>query len=725
VPSNFEDFGINFDSKNEDSLILTLTKIRNIIRDINRDYNKTFKPKKEFKLPTRGKTLDTSISKQESVNSRALARTEQEIAKYALYRRDALQSSAYQLARSAKIELDTIQNVIDGRTKNNTLLNNEQLLQQKINSDSDLALKKSEQKIQYDKEHISALAQQKKDRAEISQLINQEAGLTKSQVDNARERLNYTTEHKSEIVQVMAAQAEINRQIREEAGLTKSQVDREREHLQYTQDHKKELIEIRKQQAKVNKEIGIGAGTQKTGLQKLTDTFKRLGIYRLGRLIYSEIGKGLSEGVSSFAKFDKQSNQTMSSITSSITIITSSIGSIIAPMLEVVEPIIKEIAVGIADVANAISKASASMKGLSTYTKINTDYMKEYGAETNKSLLSFDKFETLSGTDTDSAYETANVDEATSDLDGFASSFMTLISQLKDLLLEVWDIIKSILSALAPVLDVVMSIVSLVLDLILNSGILDFINNIIDPIVYIVKEVMIIIKAIIPLLQPILDVVANIVYLLLELIENSGILTYIKDIVDIVVALIVPALEGISTIIKFIIAILKGDFKSAFKELGNYFKSFAKEIGNFFIAIINVAIMVIEDVVNGIIKMLNLIWLPWKALLNLVGVNVGDIPKISIPRISYLAEGGMVDKGSLFVAGEAGAELVTQMPSGQTGVTNVKQLKQAFVEALYECSDLFEREDGDVVLKVDGAEIARSKRFKSEINRTNPSLNLI
>lgn len=41
------------------------------------------------------------------------------------------------------------------------------------------------------------------------------------------------------------------------------------------------------------------------------------------------------------------------------------------------------------------------------------------------------------------------------------------------------------------------------------------------------------------------------------------------------------------------------------------------------------------------------------------------------------ARGGLPDKGSMFVAGEAGAEIVYNMPSGQSGVANVQQIAQA------------------------------------------------
>lgn len=46
------------------------------------------------------------------------------------------------------------------------------------------------------------------------------------------------------------------------------------------------------------------------------------------------------------------------------------------------------------------------------------------------------------------------------------------------------------------------------------------------------------------------------------------------------------------------------------------------------------------------------------------------------------ANGGLPDKGTLFRAGEAGAEIVYNTPSGQSGVVNVQQIEQAMYGAL-------------------------------------------
>ena len=45
--------------------------------------------------------------------------------------------------------------------------------------------------------------------------------------------------------------------------------------------------------------------------------------------------------------------------------------------------------------------------------------------------------------------------------------------------------------------------------------------------------------------------------------------------------------------------------------------------------------------------------------------------------VTKFANGGLPDKGSMFIAGEAGAEYVYNMPNGQSGVANVQQIAQS------------------------------------------------
>ena len=83
--------------------------------------------------------------------------------------------------------------------------------------------------------------------------------------------------------------------------------------------------------------------------------------------------------------------------------------------------------------------------------------------------------------------------------------------------------------------------------------------------------------------------------------------------------------------------------------------------------------------------------------------------------IGHFATGGMPEVGSLFVAGEAGAELVTNMGNGRTGVTNVEQMEAAVangninvVNAVYAMANAVVKavNDKDTNIILDGQSLA-------------------
>lgn len=80
------------------------------------------------------------------------------------------------------------------------------------------------------------------------------------------------------------------------------------------------------------------------------------------------------------------------------------------------------------------------------------------------------------------------------------------------------------------------------------------------------------------------------------------------------------------------------------------------------------------------------------------------------------ANGGMPDKGTMFVAGEAGAEIVYNTPSGQSGVVNVQQIEQAMYGALTR----YGREQGAngqaVVVYLDGEKVYQNTTKHARAN---------
>ena len=418
---------------------------------------------------------------------------------------------------------------------------------------------------------------------------------------------------------------------------------------------KQELKDLAKEAEKLEKK------SQLSGIQKLFNTFKRVGFYRIARRVFSLIEQGFGQSLKSLSMFDSGINQSMSQITSSFSVISSSIIGMIGPILDTIAPIMQQIASGIAGIANGFNKANAQAKGLTKYTKVNADYMKDFANDSNSALLSFDKFESLSANDPLSGvYTQGDVsEELKGDGAEFGGELYKTLQLLLDIVSKIWDI---------------------------ASPLIDDVLNLINPILSLVNVLLTYLE---PLLKSIFEYV-------------GGILKNFSGILDVVVG---------------IIYILTGDFDKAWEHIDSGFKKMVQGWLDSLIAMLNMVI----DLINILFADTNPVF--W--VLRAFGVDVSKVRIPHIPSPQLFENGGMPQHGSLFVAGEAGAEFVTRMPSGQTGVTNIVQFKQATLEALYEWwydarDDL--PEGGS--FNIDGAQIARSKSFISEVNRRNAGLNL-
>ena len=114
-------------------------------------------------------------------------------------------------------------------------------------------------------------------------------------------------------------------------------------------------------------------------------------------------------------------------------------------------------------------------------------------------------------------------------------------------------------------------------------------------------------------------------------------------------------------------------------RITQYLKDFPTTIKNIFKDTFNSVIDIVERAINFIIDKINTLqwtvpsWVP-----GIGGATWGfNFPNISIPR---LERGGMLDKGQLFQAGEAGAELIGSF----NNKTTVMPLENSgFIEAVY------------------------------------------
>lgn len=378
--------------------------------------------------------------------------------------------------------------------------------------------------------------------------------------------------------------------------------------------------------SKQEKELSKSENNKKlTAFGRFFNRFKSYATVRLFRNLFSSIEQGFSKGIEGLIKFDNQANKTMSSISSSFDKINASVAIMAMPLLEIVEPIISSISDSIANFANNISMASANMKGLSTYTKISDEYMKDLRESANSTLLSFDKFESLNAQA--SPYEKAEITEEDKES---AEKYEGIIKSVKKIVFAIWDVIKALGSAFLKIFDA---------------------------------------------LEPYLDDIVRV----------------LVWIIDIVADFIV----GLAKIFGWLTSIIqtKESLGAILMLIGSIVTMLSLLSGN--------PIGMIKGILGG---------------LTLFGAGAG---------ITMFAGGGTPNKGTLFFAGESGAEYVTTMPNGQTGVTNIDQIEQAHLRALYSWWDeaKFDLPEG-ASFNLDGAQIARSKSFISEVNRRNSGLNL-
>jgi hypothetical protein len=230
----------------------------------------------------------------------------------------------------------------------------------------------------------------------------------------------------------------------------------------------------------------------------------------------------------------------------------------------------------------------------------------------------------------------------------------------------------------------------------LFSVLMDAIGTVIEPfaglIILIAPILADILTVVAQLLVPIIDIVANVI----KLLDDAGLLTSVFMGVAAAIAVVTLAIWaqnaawlanpvtyiilGIIAAIAILAVVITSIIKN-FDSIWETIKNVIRAVGNFFanvgIGIANIFI----SVVNFCIDLLNALLEPLDATIKLFGGKGIDIPhwdaEISYNPIQEFATGGLPDKGTMFVAGEAGAEMVYNTPNGQSGVANVQQIAQA------------------------------------------------
>lgn len=361
---------------------------------------------------------------------------------------------------------------------------------------------------------------------------------------------------------------------------TVSDSERESNPIQEIQGQAEELGELQNKARDVTKEISkMNKELEKTGdkakksssvFGKLLKSFGRIAMYRAVRRTIQEITQAFMESIDGLAKYNEEFRGTMGNLQSSMAKAKASIGVAFYQALIMLEPVITQIANGIANLANSLAKVTANMRGVANYTKINTEYMKEYQSATQGTLLAFDTFTTLSsnqGIDYPKIFETG---EDALDESQFTSTEQVL-QNIFSIIGDIIELIKTIAPIIEPLVSAIIELASVILPIIVNG-----------------------LKIIMPILKPIIESIVHII--------NT-------------------VTHAISTIVKLI----KGDLKGAFADFGQVFK----DIGNIFASTFEAVLNWIISAINVLLKPIN-----WIGRIFGAGENFAQIPNVSFGRFA-------------------------------------------------------------------------------------------
>lgn len=428
----------------------------------------------------------------------------------------------------------------------------------------------------------------------------------------------------------------------------------------------KQLVQLKSQQLSIQEQIAKAEGKKpKVPLSNLLKSFGRIAMYRAVRRTIQEITQAFMESIDGIARYNSEFRDTMGGLQSSMAKAKASVGVAFYQVLILLEPVITQIANGVANLANSLAKVTANMRGVATYTKINTEYMKEYQSATQGTLLAFDTFTTLSagqGTDYSKMFETG---EDALDENKFSATEQVL-QGIFSIIGDIIELIKTIAPSIEPLISAAIELASAVLPIVVD-----------------------LIKVIARKATPLIE---SIVY----------------------------ALKSITNMMRGISKLIKGDFRGAFEDFGQVFK----DIGNVFAITFETVLNWIIKAINTLLKPIS-----WVGQLFGAGTTFAQIPSVSIGRFAnggIMDAGSFTGAGTMYaLAGESGAEVVARGSAG-TGVLNVDQFADAMVSALVRYGAARDTSNGTTII-LDGNKVgqlvASNVGFRNEANRRNAGLN--
>ena len=350
---------------------------------------------------------------------------------------------------------------------------------------------------------------------------------------------------------------------------------------------------------------------------KLGKSIARIAIYRAIRAGLKTITQSIKEGIAALAEFNPEFNKTMTAITSATKNLKMSYTLAFAPLIEAVAPAFISFANSLTNINNRISETIAYLKGVGEYTRVNTEYQEEYNKAVN--LLPFDKFNVLNNA---SAY--GGLEKVAVDTEKMAKN-AGKIEKLREIIKTFKETFNSVREAIKPVWELIKGIANEYGDEILSfmKSNMEFSGE----------------------LWKTLGLIAN---LLKDLFSSD----FTKSMLYISISSFSGAMQTIMNIVKTINELLDALFNRNWEGLGSRLGGIWKSGWD----------TTVDTGKTGWGKVSE--W--FKGVFGKQRFSIGGF-----------ANGGLPTRGSLFLAGERGAELVTNMNNSQSAVMNMQQLQEA------------------------------------------------
>lgn len=309
-------------------------------------------------------------------------------------------------------------------------------------------------------------------------------------------------------------------------------------------------------------------------IEKQLKRIKTIGLIKLIRGAMQGFIRGMQEGTKNLAQFDSSFNETMSSMATAKTQIFNSLILIAEPLITTIAPIINEISTAVQEVGNTVSMISASMKGMTSYTRTNAKYMEDYAnASKSASKFSFDTFETLNDTGKSDMYETVELDDTElssyEDLFSIVNDVKESFGDVKEIVSEIGKLLKGFIgdniSNIKEIFFQSREFTATIKDVFSKINfekLLKAVSKVITDIVNNTGIVLDLVEEILENLSPLIDVIiSDLLPVLLEIVSDSinpifqiikAISPIITTIVELISSVLTPILKVISPIISTI-----------------------------------------------------------------------------------------------------------------------------------------------------------------------------